>query len=728
MLWLIEPFISNHAYAKHIPPFLLFQLWGHHLSDDAEAVLVARMSGSLTACSFVLTKRENPLKALLSVAYAHPVCSDEELIEAARRMRVPSKVLISAAMILGRRSFFTNPLLCPIERLTVLREADYQVIYLASYRGDSDLVRELTSFLTVVDCWDLLKSKNYRIIFLFQEQHLKEIMVPQILALFKPEELVTLIASDGYKLIDLLLERADPVRTFEILYQFLGETLFQTLLSADQYRIFRRLSKHFDENAFDFLLSLLTPEKILSMFAAKQFALFRNAIKHTTLDLVDFSLHLITEPSQRDNMLKAGFQAGFVSYTKPKEQEAIFERLLEHAPHFINDLRHDLCLFAYDKIVLNQLKMLLMNQFKAFLDSRKATVPLLELKVPAPHLDYCYELPCSDLPEGKLTVTYGGLSPLKVSEFTVNYLNQINYNHGYPVFPMSYESSQTLPLSFLDLKIPLYFYLPTEGSLYPIANIHVYNNALIVPLSSAQGPAYRLKAINEELRETCQLEAGSIPVKSGKHPIFEPANRPGLEPLSALYRAFWRYNKDRVTWQFSVTSQQCHVRAHFLSTLLSLIGIDSVKVYKLWGNNDWRTFTGMEAWEFHCAVMVFDQDNRAWIWDPWIKNTPYMPSLKEWIYDSQSPVPREIIVHNRAVIDYQSRFPTVGIIPSPGLDCRLSIEYFDYFQAMWTNAIPNPPQPTPKLRMNRHSFFSHSGACSSSTSDTHRYFPTWESS
>lgn len=201
---------------------------------------------------------------------------------------------------------------------------------------------------------------------------------------------------------------------------------------------------------------------------------------------------------------------------------------------------------------------------------------------------------------------------------------------------------------------------------------------------------------NERLKKECQSLIKGIRVKVGRYPIFTEPRRPSPQFLHNLYKVFWKYNKNKLVEQSRMSISHCFLRAHFINCMLESYGIDSQKAFLNWNLEDWGPPTRPRRWSYHCAVLIIDSDNNKWVWDPWVGNNSLLIPLNKWVLNKNRPVPRSVMIANRAVICDCRR----------GLDTNLSFHYANQlenlviFQGLIDSAIP-----LPKLSVSIGSFF-----------------------
>lgn len=758
MISLRQALSSLHPQAKKIPEWVGIFIFNIYLDDDEECRMIRRMTGSLSEVNFPLTPEENPLWSLLYVAYAHNEANDEELILAARQMGVPEKKIAEAGMILARPQLFKNNLINQEQLINIIAEDDFLLCFLALCMKHFDLFNDFVSLLNPENRWKMITAAGYRIL---ESPSLKDQLFnfDHLISSFEPRLLFEKMVEDDFKIIQLVASSANELifnKLIKISAAALGLQEPQALkkvLAFKEYQLFASAVIKGCSTSFNFLYKLLPPEDLRAMINAGDFQVFHQAAKNSNLgivrlllnetdemtrramlaednffafrsaikksDLIFFELLIdaAKEPSLRADMLKAGCIAGF-SYIITTKQFHFIRRMIELAPQHIDSLRignHNRwwtknCLSFFHFLIEH-----LYTQWDDLLLAKKETKSLVNLKIISPKLDCIYHYACPELPEGRLTISYGGSSLPKMNDICVNSLNHSWNSNIYLPNPVSYESKETLPLYFSDSKIPLFLYDYSHCQLRVVTKLHIYNNDIIISDSTEFTGHKALEIINPTLMQECQQLVGNIPINMGNHPIFKVYNRPNFTWLAELYEKFWQYNKDKLEDQYSKTAGRCFVRAHFISMMLSIYGVDSVKIFKFWEDDtDWEAYGWSESWIFHCAVMIIDSDNDKWVWDPWVGLNAQLLSLPQWLYDQTMPAPIELMIQNRGSLSFTglsgpflSSHTNSGVIPNLAFDCKVSAESRRFFQALCGSAIPNPPQQ-PRLRLSTYNphFFS----------------------
>tara|TARA_R110000868_G_scaffold53033_1_gene166892 strand:+ start:415 stop:1494 length:1080 start_codon:yes stop_codon:yes gene_type:complete len=203
---------------------------------------------------------------------------------------------------------------------------------------------------------------------------------------------------------------------------------------------------------------------------------------------------------------------------------------------------------------------------------------------------------------------------------------------------------------------------------------------------------------NTELSNACQRVAGQTPVSVGNYPIYLPGNKPSYKALAGIYQQFISYNTDlKLTEQYLNTAGYCHMRAHFAVELLGLYGVSSVKVFKFWNPTDWKQHDISRSWKFHAAVMVIDEDNNQWVFDPWVGLNHQLQTLKQWLHQKDEPTPINLLITHCLSINPETHGHTV-------YGSRISqhtAAHINAFRAVCGDAIPNPPPPL----IAKHSLF-----------------------
>ncbi len=213
---------------------------------------------------------------------------------------------------------------------------------------------------------------------------------------------------------------------------------------------------------------------------------------------------------------------------------------------------------------------------------------------------------------------------------------------------------------------------------------------------------YELKTHNIEIQNHFQKLIKNISVKTGDYPIFLDKNKPSIDSVKNLYGQFIDYNTDKkLLEQYTNTESQCYVRAHFISTFLrEKYGIQTVKVFKRWKIDEWKKFYKNKAWIFHCATMLFTNENQGLIWDPWVGFNKKLLTFQEWIIRNDEPTPYKVMITNCAIgADFE-----MGATISSTSQLRSYEEYNNAFQAV-ASSVPNHPVKTVSYSGNRCGFF-----------------------
>ncbi|STX29301.1 Uncharacterised protein [Legionella beliardensis] len=259
----------------------------------------------------------------------------------------------------------------------------------------------------------------------------------------------------------------------------------------------------------------------------------------------------------------------------------------------------------------------------------------------------------------------------------------------------SFISKELLPADYKKENLsPILLW---NSTLYPNRLIKPAQLTMYLNKSSLRGLAlggvvkgYQFIPQNSYLQKNLQTSVSNIPLFTGEYPILLPENRPNVSTLEKIYQDFIHYNEDeKLKIQYQASQGYCHIRAHFASILLSWYGIESVKVYKTWNFEQWKPYYDKDAWGFHCATMVIDDQNHAYIWDPWVGLNKHLLTLKQWTSYSNEPTPMKLIITNRGVVgDFNGRN-----ISGINFMINHNGEYINPLQAMMCYALPNRPQP-----------------------------------
>lgn len=250
-------------------------------------------------------------------------------------------------------------------------------------------------------------------------------------------------------------------------------------------------------------------------------------------------------------------------------------------------------------------------------------------------------------------------------------------------------SNESLPWGVKNTpKLPLFLYQHSEGKFAILKSFHLDFDDYFSHEFSFQYFMTQFDIDNEKIKSECQKQAGALNVVVGNYPIIAVKSKPDISFLSDLYQKFIKYNTDdKLNNQYRHSEDLCFARAHFISELLNLYGIRSIKLFKMWNSEDWKHFQKELRWKFHCAVMVVDKENNQWIWDPWVGFNHRLLTLKEWLFRKDEPMPIKLLIANSLVTNpfsegnaaYGSRFS------------QHTPEMIRAFQAVTSDAVPNPP-------------------------------------
>ncbi|SRR5579883_1369431 len=263
-------------------------------------------------------------------------------------------------------------------------------------------------------------------------------------------------------------------------------------------------------------------------------------------------------------------------------------------------------------------------------------------------------------------------------------------------FKDPFFSKDALPPSS-DLKYgsPLFNWMSDTKRLLEVNEITIHfnsgqNNLLDSHFCTKGNRAHKnMEHCNVTLQKECQALAGDIPVVSGDYPIFFKDN-PSFEVLSDLYQKFINYNDNyKLSKQYENSKSKCFMRAHVSTVLCDLHGINTAKLYKIYNQNDWQKFVANKSWWFHCASMLIDNQNRKWVWDPWVGFNQRLLTLDEWLNKKDEPRPIKLKIMNKAIIT-DLKF---GSTPEAYKFLKTKSSYMiNAFQAVFSDAVPNPPE------------------------------------
>lgn len=144
--------------------------------------------------------------------------------------------------------------------------------------------------------------------------------------------------------------------------------------------------------------------------------------------------------------------------------------------------------------------------------------------------------------------------------------------------------------------------------------------------------------------------------------------------------------------QYEGTFCYCSLRAHFMSIILELYGIDTLKVYQFWSERSWKNNSSNNPhWMFHCALLIEDDTKNKWVFDPWVDSATHFLTLNEWTTLKNRPPPKKLMIANKMVID-----PALGLAGAINL-MRFGLkEVVDKIQFL-LSTLPNRPKSSPLL-------------------------------
>ncbi len=143
----------------------------------------------------------------------------------------------------------------------------------------------------------------------------------------------------------------------------------------------------------------------------------------------------------------------------------------------------------------------------------------------------------------------------------------------------------------------------------------------------------------------------AMQANKGEFPLFKEEIKPSYEALEKICADFFRFNtEDKLKQQSENTKDLCHLRAHFISILLRICGINSYRLFKKMNPLDWEEFgTRHSYWFFHAATLVIDSDDKPWVLDPWVFSNKLL-TPKEWLFCSNHPKPSKVLIANHIVV------------------------------------------------------------------------------
>lgn len=333
--------------------------------------------------------------------------------------------------------------------------------------------------------------------------------------------------------------------------------------------------------------------------------------------------------------------------------------------------------------------------------------------ITTPRLDTNYVIHNTELPNYSLNITFQ-LTPEKEilrsgSNFNLTllifrqrlYLDKDSYwdlevptNEDKPF--LIFEPSSMPPSASVN-RSGIYYVEAETQEVRSITQIVLsLNTGQVIKYSSVPIPSLQL--CNVELVRECEQELGrDIAILASKYPLFKTNARPSYRVLADLYDKFFRYNRDKINHQYNLSESFCAARAHLIFLLLKSYGIAAFKLFKQYTPGSWQQFDAENPWRYHCAIMVIDEDNNKWVWDPWIGNNSTLLSLTQWLNRNNEPKPSHLMVANpMVVLDWKE-----GKANSYSLvDTFLynNNRFFKAFQALAQSALPNPPNKWLKIK------------------------------
>lgn len=283
----------------------------------------------------------------------------------------------------------------------------------------------------------------------------------------------------------------------------------------------------------------------------------------------------------------------------------------------------------------------------------------------------------------------------------------IGFNESFYLIP-----KMALPVSIANTKLPLVlFALKNSATVVDIDKIEfiLNENETSIQFSGFKLKTNTIKFYSQTLQKECQAMSGKIPVIAGEYPLFFEEKRPDSQYLSNLFTNFLRYNSTRLADQLKQTDGVCHIRAHFVSVMMSYYGIDTIKLYKFYKASDWDAFSS-KRWSFHCAAMVIDKNNNKWVFDPWIYPGSHLLTLQQWLNAEDEPAPVKLVLANKVIVDDLGSDNLARAKHPMGEDLlRLgSSGNLRFLQAMFASAIPNRPEfPIADPQRMSSRFFGH---------------------
>ena len=263
-----------------------------------------------------------------------------------------------------------------------------------------------------------------------------------------------------------------------------------------------------------------------------------------------------------------------------------------------------------------------------------------------------------------LTYTFNGMSVESIKYVDVSALKIIwkesskitcdIFNHSsvkfYPI------TSNTLPLSIRDIISASSYWSFNQPDLLlvPIKINQGKDSTSIssLPLEMSQS----LLTLNETIKSsfTSTLRDYNVEVIPSEYPIFSSLLIRSKEDLDAIANDFLKVNQDKINEQYALTATDgyCHIRAHFLHNFFNARGVDNYKIFKFWYPCEWSQYEINRSWRFHCALLLFDNTNQPWVFDPWIGDKNKLMSLTAWTISKNEPIPKTLMVSPGFMTDY----------------------------------------------------------------------------
>ncbi|MBA2648058.1 MAG: ankyrin repeat domain-containing protein [Legionella sp.] len=236
---------------------------------------------------------------------------------------------------------------------------------------------------------------------------------------------------------------------------------------------------------------------------------------------------------------------------------------------------------------------------------------------------------------------------------------------------------------------PLFVYLyQTPGKIYasPAFEINLYGQ-----YSFSFETQKNIKVLDDSTVGNYKQWTADVPISFGQYPIFLDDEKPSMDALRSIFQQFLKHNSlDKLKCQLETTVDRCQNRAFFASEFLKHnYGLSTKLAFKLWENSDWNAFYGHKQWGYHCAAMVDE-----WVFDPWLGSNQGWTRLDQWLFRSEEPKPRRLLLTHPAVFSdlvYGRRADGLNLMER---DPLIHADLFKDLQFLCSEALPKD-QETP---------------------------------